>query len=199
MLKHFVVLSIMAFATLPVLNVSTLAADNKDLKINSKPTKDIAAIIRSLKDKDPQKPDSLTLIKHYDNTMKAESGDLTTKIDFEAKKITLKNKQKGEVTLLLQTDSKTSNANLEDNKVVYTGQDSKFDSIVEAVDGGVRQVISINSKDAPSFYNFPVELKNGSYLELGKSGEAYVKNKNGEVLLTVAMSTSQFPRHFVLF
>ena len=47
---------------------------------------------------------------------------------------------------------------LVDEKLVYWGQNSKVDVILESVEGSFRQIINIKDSSAPDFYDFPVEL-----------------------------------------
>ena len=174
-----------------VLTLSVLAApilanaqDSKDLKINQKSQKDTSKILDNLKQKDPQKLESQKLErnKNDQNELNSDQKDLKVKFDLKNKKVKLSSTDKGETSINIPNKNELDSVDIVDNKVVYSGKNSKIDVVVESIDGGVRQVINIKDSSAPSFYDFPVELGTGDKLELTENGGAIITTKNPKPL-----------------
>jgi hypothetical protein len=174
-----------------VLTLSVLAApilanaqDSKDLKINQKSQKDTSKILDNLKQKDPQKLESQKLErnKNDQNELNSDQKDLKVKFDLKNKKVKLSSTDKGETSINIPNKNELDSVDIVDNKVVYSGKNSKIDVVVESIDGGIRQVINIKDSSAPSFYDFPVELGKDDKLELTENGGAIITTKNPKPL-----------------
>lgn len=99
---------------------------------------------------------------------------MSAEFDLKGRKVKISNKTKGDTTIFTPNIIGLDSVNVIDNKVVYSGKDAKADVVVEAIDGGVRQVINIKSSDAPSSYDFPIELTSEEKLVLNEDGSAMV-------------------------
>jgi hypothetical protein len=172
--------------TLSVLTapISANAQDSKDLKINQKSQKDTSKILDNLKQKDPQKLESQKLERNRNdqNELNSDQKDLKVKFDLKNKKVKLSSTDKGETSINIPNKNELDSVDIVDNKVVYSGKNSKIDVVVESIDGGVRQVINIKDSSAPSFYDFPVELGKDDKLELTENGGAIITTKNPKPL-----------------
>jgi hypothetical protein len=172
--------------TLSVLTapISANAQDSKDLKINQKSQKDTSKILDNLKQKDPQKLESQKLERNRNdqNELNSDQKDLKVKFDLKNKKVKLSSTDKGETSINIPNKNELDSVDIVDNKVVYSGKNSKIDVVVESIDGGIRQVINIKDSSAPSFYDFPVELGTGDKLELTENGGAIITTKNPKPL-----------------
>jgi len=62
------------------------------------------------------------------------------------------------LTVGIPNSEQIDSVDLVENKLIYSGKDAKFETIIEAIDGGMRQIINIKDSSAPDFYDFPVEL-----------------------------------------
>jgi hypothetical protein len=176
--------------TLSVLTapISANAQDSKDLKINQKSQKDTSKILDNLKQKDPQKLESQKLERNRNdqNELNSDQKDLKVKFDLKNKKVKLSSTDKGETSINIPNKNELDSVDIVDNKVVYSGKNSKIDVVVESIDGGVRQVINIKDSSAPDFYDFPVEIGRGEKLEITENAGAVVKNAKGETKIAIA-------------
>ncbi len=97
----------------------------------------------------------------------------------------LSNNTKGDISIGIPNQDQFDSVDVLDDKIVYSGQNSKADIIVESVEGGVRQAINIKSNDAPDFYDFPLEIANNDKIELVENGQATISNSKGEVKVII--------------
>jgi hypothetical protein len=136
----------------------------------------IAKILSNTKDKDPQKPTSQKLNKKQDkkDILNSDQGDLQIDFEIDGKSVKVKNGKKGNTTISIPNQKDIDSVNVVDNKVIYSGKNSKVDTIVESVDGGIRQILHIKDSSAPSFYDFPMSLEPGEQLILTKDGGAQI-------------------------
>ena len=169
-------------------SISSQAA-TKELKINKGNTTGLKKTLQNLKDKDPQKVISQKLetnSKDKNELNSNQNDNLQIKFNLKGKKVDIKNKDKGDVSVGIPNSDSFDSVDVVDNKVIYSGQNSKADVIVESVDGGFRQVINIKDATAPSFYDFPVELGVGETLSVNDDGSAFIKKTDGSTKLGVA-------------
>ncbi len=151
-------------------------AKNSQIKINQKSQK-FDKILQNLNDKDPQKVISqkLKTVKNNENELIFEqSENFQIKFDLQNKKIKVENKNKGNLTVGIPNSEQIDSVDLVENKLIYSGKDAKFETIMEAIDGGMRQIINIKDSSAPDFYDFPVELGLDERLVINTNGSAGV-------------------------
>ena len=163
-------------------------ASTRELRTNKRNKEETSKILRNLKEKDPQKVISQNLEKNSkdNNELNSSQGDnLQVKFNLRDKKINLKNKDKGNISIGIPNSDKFDSVDVVDNKVIYSGQNSKTDVIVESVDGGFRQVINIKDSTTPSFYDFPVDLGINETLSINDDGSAVVKKVDGSTKLGI--------------
>jgi hypothetical protein len=164
-------------------------ASTRELRTNKGNKEEASKILRNLKEKDPQKIISQKLEKNSKDSNELNSNQansLQVKFSLRDKRVNLKNKDKGDISVGIPNSDKFDSVDVFDDKVIYSGQNSKADVIVESVDGGFRQVINIKDSTAPSFYDFPVDLVIGDKLEITENGGAIVKGFGDKVKIMVA-------------
>lgn len=183
-IKLFIAVLIFSVLFIPV---STFANNQPETKINRKPSKEISNIIEKTKKFDPQKPISQKLSKNVkdNNELTSDQKDLKIKFNLKNKKVKLENKDKGNITIGIPNQNQYDSVDQIDDKLVYTGKNSKTDIVIESVDGGMRQILNIKDNTAPNFYDFPVELETGEKIVLNQDGSALVKKANGQTKLTI--------------
>lgn len=103
-------------------------------------------------------------------------------IDPENSKIEIKN-SKGVLKFEKPSNIHSQSFEINDYKIVYSG--NKVQSTIEVIDGGIRQVINIESKNAPNFYDFPMNLENGQYISLNNDGSININNQKGEQVIFI--------------
>lgn len=101
-------------------------------------------------------------------------------------------KKEGSITLNTETETKTPKIKIPDNQTPIVTEDKLIytsplaDKVVEAVNGGVRQVVHIKNYNAPKFYDFPIELEEGQTLSLNEqNGGATVTDEAGETVMII--------------
>ena len=149
---------------------------------------EIQKVLKNIQEKDPQKPISqkLKVNKNNENELISEQSDnFQIKFELQNKKINLKNKQKGDISVGIPNSEQMDSVDLVEDKLVYSGKDAKFEVIVEAIDGGMRQVINIKDNSAPDFYDFPVELGLDEKLVINTDGSADFIKSNKIVKATI--------------
>ena len=173
--------------------------------INLDTKKEIKATIENLNKVDPQKPTITKLekkskgevISNNNNLKVSIKSDRTISMDNGRNKINLKVDNHGEDQEIFPLTkgvsvSKTDRGyqkeeytkpKLVDDKVIYQG--TKVDTIVEAIDGGIRQTINIKDPTAPKVYNFPMELQKDQRIVINPDGSANVLNAKGESITTI--------------
>ena len=110
-----------------------------------------------------------------ENELISEQNDnLQIKFELQNKKIKVENKNKGNLTIGIPNSEQMDSVDSVENRLVYSGKDAKFETIIEAIDGGMRQVINIKDATAPDFYDFPVELETGEKLVINNVGSVVV-------------------------
>ncbi|MGL4757813.1 MAG: hypothetical protein ACRCXZ_00615 [Patescibacteria group bacterium] len=72
-----------------------------------------------------------------------------------------------------------------EDKIIYNLEDKKLDVVVENIDGGLRQVIIINSSDQPNRYQFPVKLEEGQYFRKNVDETVSIMNKENQITSTI--------------
>lgn len=179
-------LTALIFLSLPLFALAKEPA--KNLKINQKSTTNFSKTLQNLDRLDPQKPKSqkLTKDKNNPNELISDQNNLQIKFNLKDKKVKLQNKDKGDITIGIPNPDNFDSVDEVDNKLIYSGINSKTDIIVDGVDGGVRQIINIKDSSAPSFYDFNVELSPGDKLELTSENGSVVKDKDNKTKVVVA-------------
>jgi Protein of unknown function (DUF2599) len=128
-------------------------------------------LIDNIKLKDPTKAVTNKFVKDTKNKNKLNSNQDSLNIDFDTtrKQISLKRENKKDFKINLTNKQIPE---IIDGKLIYS--DTNTQTVIEPVDGGVRQVLNIKSIDAPTNYTFPMELEIGDYIKLNNDGSANV-------------------------
>jgi hypothetical protein len=162
--------------------------DIEAIGIDTKPT--IKATIENLNKVDPQKPTITKLQKKskgeiITDTKDKTQGGSTLNISIKSNKTIFMDNGRNKINIKVDNhgDNSASDTKLVDNKVIYQG--SKVDTIVEAVDGGIRQIINIKDYTAPSFYDFPIELEKSEKITFNIDGSGQVIKANGSNKLAI--------------
>lgn len=147
---------------------------------------DKQALLTNISQKDPDKLESKELVMEDAHTLISKQNNLQVKFDLSRMQVELQTKKSQElatdfsnIIIKPPEQDKIDSVQVIDNKVVYSGANSNIDTVVESVDGGVRQVINIKSKDAPSYYDFPMQLQPGEKIELNLDGSAKIQKADG--------------------
>lgn len=174
MLKNSFIIFSLLVLTLSLVPANVFAKENGEVKIDQRNSGEIRKILNNIRDKDPQKPETKGLNKDNKNQLSSNQRDLQIKFNLKNKKIKLQNKDKGDIQIGIPESQKMDSVDIVDNRVIYSGKESKTDIIVESIDGGIRQIINIKDSTAPNFYDFPVDLEKDDNLILNKDGSAAV-------------------------
>jgi hypothetical protein len=105
-------------------------------------------------------------------------GDIGVIIDQNKKKIQVKNIQKGTVSIGIADIGKATISTTE-GQVIYISD--KVDVVVQGIEGGIRQVINIKNNEAPTAYNFPIEIQKGYSFKLNNKGGVDIINNKGQI------------------
>jgi Protein of unknown function (DUF2599) len=135
---------------------------------------DIKKVQKNIREKDPQKVVSQELTQKSKNTLSSPQDNLEIEIDQVNKKVKINNQNKGDTTIGIPNIDQLNDGINVDNQVVFGSKNNKFDVFIEALDGGMRQVINIKDNTAPTTYDFPVELNTNEKLVVNEDGSASV-------------------------
>ena len=177
--------------------------DTKEIKVNTKSQTELRKSLRQASKNDPNKIETQKLKnKSKDNLETQSIGDTNINLDLKTKKIKIKNKSKGDINIGIPNSNKINSVDVVDDKVIYTTSDNKVETIVEAMEGGMRQVINIKDNTAPSFYDFPVELNAGEIIQINEDGTASIntpftpeEQKQNQELLKTAPIDFKLPKN----
>jgi hypothetical protein len=147
---------------------------------NKNSIEDIKKVQKNIREKDPQKAVSEVLTQKSKDTLVSKQKNLEIQIDQVNKKVKINNQNKGDTTIGIPNVDQLNDGINVDNQVVFSSKNNKFDVFVEALDGGMRQVINIKDSSAPTVYDFPVELLVGEKLVLNEDGSASVVTQDSE-------------------
>jgi hypothetical protein len=167
---------------------SALTSEIEIINIDSSSA--LKATIEDLNKVDPQKPTITKLQKKSKGEVTTDTkdkvrGSSTLNISIKSNKTISMDNGRNKINIKVDNhgDSSREETKLVDNKVIYQG--TKVDTIVEVVDGGLRQTINIKDSSAPKSYNFPMELQTGQRIIINKDGSANVVNNNNESITTI--------------
>lgn len=104
------------------------------------------------------------------------------------KGIVLKNKEDNiqDIQISIPYKNELEPGEVVDNTMIYSNNNIPVSLGIQVVDGGLRQLISIESMDAPKEYEFQINTSELSKLVLNKDGSASLLDENGEVILAIA-------------
>ena len=157
------------------LSVDILAQTSKELRVNTKSKIELRKSLKQTLKNDPSKIESTKLKpSSKDNLVTENIEGFEVNFDLKAKKIKMKNKTKGDLSVGIPNSDKVTWVDVVDDKVIYTSIDQKTETIVEAVDGGFRQIINIKDGSAPNQYDFLLELVIGESLVVNEDGSAMI-------------------------
>jgi len=144
-------LTIILVLAFSLLNFNVQASESLDLTVNKRSFNQTKLLLENIKDKDKLKSVSQKLTKNNNDNNRLNSDQKNIKLDFNLKDKKVKlSKLNDDISISIPEDKEINSVDIINDKVIYSGEQSKSDIIVEAVDGGVRQVINIKSKDAPN-------------------------------------------------
>ena len=125
--------------------IQTPVFAKNEIKLNQKNQEEIQKVLKNIQEKDPQKLTSqeLKANKNDQNELISDqSENFQIKFELQNKKIQIENKNKGNLTIGIPNSEQMDSVDLIDEKIIYSGQNAKFETIIEAIDGGFRQVIN---------------------------------------------------------
>jgi hypothetical protein len=162
--------------SLVVQSIPTHAANTKNTQ------DDLKKIQKSIRDKDPNKLKSEKLTRKNKDVLVSKQENLEVEIDSGNKSTRINHKTKGNTTISIPNSNELTDIQTIDDQIIFSGQNAKFDVVVEALDGGMRQVINLKDSSAPTTYDFPVSLE---------AGEALVVTEDGSAMVTKPISTEE--------
>lgn len=117
-------------------------------------------------------------VEKFNNRSEYIKGDINIKIDKDNRKILVKNRQKRDFSIGIPS--------IENQKVISTeGQivhnSDNTDIIIQPIEGGIRQVVSIKNSEAPKAYQFPIELARGYNMKINTRGGVDIINNSGQI------------------
>jgi hypothetical protein len=212
-----VILKLVLTISLAIISITTTltqaipaveAASNSDIEsINTDNNQELKSIINNLQAVDPQKPTITKLQKKNKGEITTDAkgklqGSSTLSISIKSNKTISMDNGRNKINIKVDNhgENSTSDTKLVDNKVIYQG--AKVDTIVEALDGGIRQTINIKDSTAPKSYNFPMELQVGQRIIVNKDGSANVVNSKNESITTILKpwardaGSNELPTHY---
>jgi len=178
------IISSITFFSLSFLSLNTFAQSERDAP-EAILDSEAKEVIQNIENVDIQNPDKIDL-KIKGSKVVSEQGELTNEFDLKDKTISLEDEE-GDLDLEIKIPEpeEVDDVILDNDQIIFSNQDEDYDTVVENIDGGVRQVINIESRKAPSEYEFEMDLADGDFLEKQVDGSAVIKDKNGEIKTTI--------------
>lgn len=160
----------------------TTQAKSEEIKVNKRGKKELSSTIDKITKVDPIKPEKSKLDQDSANKeiFKSNQGNLNIDFDLKTKKINLKNQVKGDTVINIPNANEVDSVDVVGDSIIYSGKNSKVDTIIEPISGGFRQIINIKSADAPNTYDFPVELLVDEKLVLNEDGSVVITKADGK-------------------
>lgn len=176
------VLSIAILQTYLISSMSYAAEDQREsVEMNQEDMITNEQILEIITDQDPTNLPIKEMIQEDHDTFLSEQQSLGIEIevDTEENSLTLEDNGVEIVIGMPNEDGENTEMEVVDGQVVSSSEE--LDVVVQAIEGGVRQIIKIDSKDSEKYYNFPVELPKGYAFHQDTSGNVTIRNKNNKV------------------
>jgi hypothetical protein len=157
-------------------------AKSDEIQVNKRDKKELTSALDKVNKVDPVKPEKSKLSQQQGNKdlFNSNQGNLNIDFDLKTKKVNLKNQLKGDTVINIPNPGDIDSVDIVGDTIIYSGKNSKVDTIIEPISGGFRQIINIKSADAPSFYDFPVDLGEGEKLILNEDGSVVITKADGK-------------------
>ena len=138
-------------------------------------------LISQVNKNDPTKAKTKSFNKLSKNkfNLNSDQNSLKLDVDIDQNKIGIINNS---FKMSLESPIK-ENPEFIDGKLIYSNEKNQI--MIEAVEGGVRQVINILSDKSPKTYNFPMKLNEGELIKLNSDGSAKIVDKLGELKIAI--------------
>jgi len=152
----------------------------KELALESATTKE--QVLSIVEDQDLGNMPIKKITQENDITFVSEqkSFGIEVEINTEENSVILEKKGVGITVGMPNVGSENIEMGMVDGQMVSTSDD--LDVVVQSIEGGVRQIIKIDSIDASKYYDFPVELPTGYYLAQDDFGNIIIRNQRGNIL-----------------
>ena len=121
---------------------------------------------------DPDKLVTEKLVSQDSQTLESKQGDLKLEIDLKDKEITIKQDSGEDIEISLPENLDLKNGQKIENSVVFDG--TNVDLVVQAVGGGIRQILNIDNASKGNSFDFPVKLESNQKLTLNIDGSAMI-------------------------
>lgn len=157
---------------------------NPNFKINKSQKQEIKKLHKRFSKQDKIIPANIEL-KTEQNNFISENNDIKINYKIRNKKINYSNKRKGNLEISIVNNNNFDSVDVLDNKILYSGENSKIDALVESVDGGLRQILNIKSIEAPNFYDFEMSLTDNDKIVMNQDGSASIQKQNGEIKMLI--------------
>jgi Protein of unknown function (DUF2599) len=173
--KNFITISLIVFSL--ITGTITANAEDNNLRVDTRPKEEISKLLKNIEKQDPQQLKSQKLDRKNQNDqtiLESKNGDLNIDFDLKTKSVNVKNSKKGDSLIKVPNADDINTVDVVENKVIYKNSKNKVDTVVEAIDGGVRMIVNIPDSNSPSSYDFPIELQANEKLILNQDGSAAV-------------------------
>lgn len=142
----------------------------------SSDTKDILNNIELL---DPQSPTKIKLESIGGDITSIQDG-LVNDFNTKSKEFTI-SVDDNSIGVSLPVNDTFNDISFDKDKIIFSSKNEEYDLIVENIDGGVRNIINIDSINSPDSYIFNLDLSYNDYIEKQPDGGVMIKNSLGEI------------------
>lgn len=109
--------------------------------------------------------------------------DFAAEINLEENKINFSDAEGNEITVLVD-DPDLKFENNEDGTIIFTNAEEDYSVENQILDGGFRQIFSIDSKEAPKEFKIDIEMKE-DYSLVEEEGMFYIKDSYGNNIYNI--------------
>ncbi|WP_226673497.1 DUF2599 domain-containing protein [Rossellomorea aquimaris] len=118
-----------------------------------------------------------------DDEMISEGRDFTSTINLEQNEITYVDIENNTVSIVLD-DTELEYVENNDGTIIYKNEEEGYTVENQLLDGGFRQMFTIESESSPKKFKIDVTLDEGSSL-MEKDGLYFVENSEGEIIFNI--------------
>ncbi|TKH05467.1 hypothetical protein FC682_08650 [Peribacillus simplex] len=127
-----------------------------------------------------------------ENNIVTETENFTSNINLDDNEITYTDSEDNSVAISIDDPDLKFVENV-DGTIVYENEEEGYSVDNQILDGGFRQLFSIESESSPKTYKIDLKLDEGSKL-VEKNGLYFVENSEGEIIFTLVKHGLQIVR-----
>ncbi|MEM5009432.1 DUF2599 domain-containing protein [Niallia taxi] len=125
-------------------------------------------------------------VSEYDDTgdsIVTEEEDYSAEIDFESNSIDFTDVNGNNIEVSVEDEDLEFKEN-NDGSIVFENKEENYQVENQILDGGFRQLYTLESEVSPKEIKIDIDLENGQYLK-EEDGLYYIKNENGETIYNI--------------